>query len=108
MKFNRLLFAFAASGAFAASAGNLPVATTNLVGEGIVEFIPQGFDQTKTPSLILKEEPKSIGAMPQGWSLVPEFTMVDGKASATLPLSGEISLYGGRSEEHTSELQSQR
>ena len=95
MKFNRLLFAFAASGAFAASAGNLPVATTNLVGEGIVEFIPQGFDQTKTPSLILKEEPKSIGAMPQGWSLVPEFTMVDGKASATLPLSGEISLYGG-------------
>ena len=78
-----------------AKAANVGIAKSSLIGEGIVEFIPEGYDPSKTPSLILKEEPKSIGTLPEGWSLVPQFTETEGKASATLPLSGEISLYGG-------------
>lgn len=68
---------------------------SNLVGVGIAEFIPANFDQTKTPSLILKEEPRAIGAIPGNWSLIPEFTLVNNKANASLKLTGEISLYGG-------------
>lgn len=74
---------------------NVPIEKSTLVGTGIVEFIPVGFDQQKTPSLILKEEPVSIGNVPENWSLIPEFTLKDDKACASLKLSGEISLYGG-------------
>lgn len=74
---------------------NVPIEKSALVGTGIVEFIPVGFDQQKTPSLILKEEPASIGNVPENWSLIPEFTLKDDKACASLKLSGEISLYGG-------------
>lgn len=74
---------------------NLPAVKASLVGDGIVEFVPEGYDPAKTPSLILKEEPVAIGVMPADWALIPQFTIVDGKASATLPLSGDISLYGG-------------
>lgn len=73
----------------------VPVERTALVGNGIVEFIPKSFDQTKTPSLILKEEPKAIGNIPTGWTLYPEFSLINGKACASLNLIGEISLYGG-------------
>lgn len=66
-----------------------------LVGNGIVEFVPAGFDQSRTPSLILKEEPSKYGEVPSGWSLIPEFTLTDNKANASLKLTGEISLYGG-------------
>ncbi len=74
---------------------NVPIEKSTLVGTGIVEFIPTGFDQLKTPSLILKEEPVSIGNVPENWSLIPEFILKDNKACASLKLSGEISLYGG-------------
>ena len=80
---------------FNIQAENVSVATTALVGDRIVEFIPQGFDITKTPSLILKEEPTSKGSVPSDWDLYPEFTLVNGKACASLKLTGEISLYGG-------------
>lgn len=80
---------------FLSGAENLPVAATRLVGDGIVEFIPEGYDPVKTPSLILKQEPNTIGEMPKDWHLIPQFTLTDDKASATLYLIGEISLYGG-------------
>lgn len=76
-------------------AADIPIAKSNLVGDGIMEFIPEGYDPTKTPSLILKEEPVSIGEIPLEWSLFPQFTLTDEKASVTLPLRGDISLYGG-------------
>ncbi len=76
-------------------AGNVPIAHRFAVGKRIVEFVPSGFDRTKTPSLILKAEPASVGKVPSGWSLVPEFTLTGSKASASLKVQGEVSLYGG-------------
>lgn len=73
----------------------VPIASSRLVGDRIVEFIPQGFDQSKTPSLILKEEPVAKGSVPSNWTLVPEFTVINNKANASLNISGNISLYGG-------------
>lgn len=65
------------------------------VGDRIVEFVPKGFDKNKTPSLILKSEVSPKGKMPADWSLIPEFTLKNNKASAVLNLKGAISLYGG-------------
>lgn len=76
-------------------ASNVPIAHRFAVGKRIVEFVPSGFDRTKTPSLILKAEPASVGKVPSGWSLVPEFTLTGNKASASLKIAGEVSLYGG-------------
>ncbi len=76
-------------------AEKISIQKTTLVGDRIVEFIPAGFDQSKTPSLILKEEPTAKGTVPADWSLTPEFTVVNNKANASLKLSGDISLYGG-------------
>ena len=76
-------------------AQQVPVKRMCLVGDGIVEFIPKGFDKSKTPSLILIEDPKSKGKIPSDWSFIPEFTFKNNKASAVLNLEGDISLYGG-------------
>lgn len=66
------------------------------VGDGIVEFIPEGFDPAKTPSLMLREEPTVKGSMPQDWKITPQFTVdSDGRASATVSLDGSVNLYGG-------------
>jgi alpha-glucosidase len=73
----------------------VPTGQSALVGERIVEFVPEGFDQTKTPSLILKEEPSSISDVPADWNLFPSFSLINDKASASLQLTGDISLYGG-------------
>ncbi|MDR0541420.1 MAG: alpha-glucosidase, partial [Dysgonamonadaceae bacterium] len=82
-------------GILSIGATTVPIQKSNKVGEGIVEFVPQGFDSSRTPSLILKEEPVSQGQVPAGWTLYPEFTLTANKASASLSLTGEISLYGG-------------
>ena len=95
MKLNRILLTVSALSSLCLSAENVPVATANLVGDGIVEFVPQGFDKSKTPSLILQAEPEAKGAMPADWQLIPQITLNNGQASPTLPLTGEISLYGG-------------
>ena len=57
MKLNGIIVALCSVGILNAHAENVAIAKSSLVGDGIVEFVPQGFDQTKTPSLILKEEP---------------------------------------------------
>ncbi|WP_069659056.1 TIM-barrel domain-containing protein [Arcticibacter eurypsychrophilus] len=77
------------------SANEVPVQKATSVGERIVQFIPEGFDQSQTPSLILKAEPKSKGEAPRNWTLVPKFALDNNKASASLKLSDDISLYGG-------------
>ncbi len=95
MGLKKLLFLISIFYITNSTAQNVAVKKSVLVGERIVEFIPEGFDQSKTPSLILKEEPRSKGAMPKDWSLVPGFVVNNQKASAYLKLSGDISLYGG-------------
>lgn len=65
------------------------------VGDRIVEFVPQGFDKNKTPSLILKSDFATKAKVPSKWSLVPEFTLENNKASAVVNLKGDVSLYGG-------------
>jgi alpha-glucosidase len=46
---------------------NIAIQRSTLVGDRIVEFIPVGFDKSKTPSLILNKEPTAIGNIPIGW-----------------------------------------
>lgn len=95
MKSLKLILALAIFCFLDINAKNIPIQKSSLVGKKIVEFVPTGFDQSKTPSLILQKEPVSIGSAPKSWSLVPEFTVTENKASATLKISGDISLYGG-------------
>ena len=52
MKLNGIIVALCSVGILNAHAENVAIAKSSLVGDGIVEFVPQGFDQTKTPSLI--------------------------------------------------------
>ena len=76
-------------------AGNIKTEKVTLVGNGIVEFIPVGYDVSRTPSLILSHEPEKKGEVPENWKLVPQFTMTDGKANASLDVPAGTSLYGG-------------
>lgn len=97
MNFKTILFSvyFISLTAISTKAQEVPILKKTLVGNRIVEFIPKGFDKEKTPSLILKTEPKAKGKVPLDWSLVPEFTFKNNKASAVFNLKGNISLYGG-------------
>jgi len=97
MNFKTTLFsvAFFSFSITISNAQEVALQKTSLVGNRIVEFIPKGFDQNKTPSLILTSEPKSKGKVPANWSLKPEFSFKNNKASAVLNLKGNISLYGG-------------
>jgi len=92
---NLILLLFLLINSFHLNAKPVSIGKSNLVGKGIVEFIPVGFDQTKTPSLILKEEPVSIGNVPGEWSLVPIFSTINGKANASINVPANTSLYGG-------------
>ncbi len=58
MNFKNLLFITAILYVANISAQDIPIQKSTLVGDRIVEFIPKGFDKNKTPSLILKEEPR--------------------------------------------------
>lgn len=80
---------------FPMKSANLPTASTGMVGDNIAEFIPEGYSTALTPSLILKEEPTVTAPLPDSWAITPVFTVNDGKASAEIALSGDISLYGG-------------
>ncbi|WP_158826076.1 TIM-barrel domain-containing protein [Mucilaginibacter lacusdianchii] len=79
----------------AVEARPVPVSRSGLVGNAIAEFIPVGFDISKTPSLILQKEPQIKSSVPADWGIVPEFSVNDGKASAVVRLKGDVSLYGG-------------
>jgi alpha-glucosidase len=80
---------------FNTTAKNVPIARSGLVGNAIAQFVPTGFNSAKTPSLILQKEPSIQKLLPAGWSIIPEFTVNKGKASAVIQLKGDISLYGG-------------
>ena len=77
------------------SAYTVGVADEALVGEGIVRFVPEKFDSTVTPMLILSHEPASIGAKPAGWSLNPRYSVTDRGVECVIALPDGVSLYGG-------------
>ncbi len=79
----------------ASYAQHIPIKQSGLVGNAITAFIPAGFDPSKTPSLMLQGTPVLHGAVPANWRIVPDFFLTNGKASATVQLNGDISLYGG-------------
>ncbi|WP_374165261.1 TIM-barrel domain-containing protein [Arcticibacter sp. MXS-1] len=95
MNLKKLIFFAAALYSATLYAQVVPIQKAALVGDRIVEFIPEGYDKNKTPSLILKEEPKRTGPAPSGWKLRPTFTLNNDKAGASLSLPEGISLYGG-------------
>lgn len=73
----------------------IPIRKSGLVAKGIAVFIPQGYDQQKTPSLMLKKERAISNTLPPDWKIRPEFTAINGQATAIVSLSGKVSLYGG-------------
>lgn len=66
-----------------------------LVGDGIAKFIPEGFDAKKIPSFAIEKEPREKGTLPTNWILIPEFSLTDGKANASLTIPEGTSIYGG-------------
>lgn len=66
-----------------------------MVGKGIAKFSPAGFDIKKMPSFALAYEPKEKGELPTTWTLIPELTLDNGKAGASLTIPAGTSLYGG-------------
>lgn len=66
-----------------------------MVGEGIAEFIPKGYDAEKIPSFAVDGEPEETGNLPEGWQLFPKFYLDNGKAGASLEVPEGTSLYGG-------------
>ena len=66
-----------------------------LVGDGIAKFIPEGFDAKKIPSFAIEKEPREKGTLPTNWILIPEFSLTDGKANASLTIPEDTSIYGG-------------
>lgn len=77
------------------SAQNIPVQRSGLVSKSIAAFIPAGFDSSKTPSLMLQGTPAIHSPVPASWNIIPAFSVTGGKASASVLLKGDISLYGG-------------
>jgi len=75
----------------AVNAQKIPIRQSGLVGNSIAVFIPEGFDASKTPSLMLQREPVIKGKVPASWSIVPTFS----GTGASVALNGDISLYGG-------------
>jgi len=85
-------FLFVVSSLFA---GETPVAikTSARIGDGIVEFVPAGYDRLKTPSLALVAEPRALGEMPNGWRVSPMFFSGE-KNRARVAVGADTSLYG--------------
>ncbi|HEX7652575.1 MAG TPA: TIM-barrel domain-containing protein, partial [Verrucomicrobiae bacterium] len=68
---------------------------TNMIGTGIAQFFPVGYDTNLVPSLALVSEPVVTGALTSSWSLFPQFTLVNSNAAVTLAVPPGASLYGG-------------
>lgn len=78
-----------------AAVRNVKTARSMMVGEGIAEFIPKGYDAEKIPSFAIDGEPEETGNLPEGWQLFPKFYLDNGKAGASLEVPEGTSLYGG-------------
>ena len=78
-----------------ASTHKVKITHSVMVGDGIAKFIPEGFDAQKIPSFAIEKEPREQGALPADWILVPEFSLTNGKANASLTVPEGTSIYGG-------------
>lgn len=67
------LFAACWLPAFAATAQPAIGERDYLVGSGIAEFDPPGFDLAQSPLLALVAQPKRVGALPESFSIRPTF-----------------------------------
>ncbi|MCF8352183.1 MAG: alpha-glucosidase, partial [Bacteroidales bacterium] len=66
-----------------------------LIGDRVVAFYPENFVASQTlPSFALVEEPDSIGPVPVGWSIIPEFYEESGLNCARIPFPDDVDLYG--------------
>ncbi|HEX4266024.1 MAG TPA: TIM-barrel domain-containing protein [Verrucomicrobiae bacterium] len=74
---------------------SVTITNTSMIGDGIAQFVPAGFDSNQTPSLSLVSEPVSTGPLAGNWSLFPQFTLVNSNACASLVVPAGTSLYGG-------------
>lgn len=79
----------------AADAAEVAIAGESLVGDGIMEFVPERFDATVTPMLFLSHEPAAIGEKPSGWKLVPQYATTDRGVQVTITVPDGTDLYGG-------------
>lgn len=78
-----------------ASTQKVTIARSVMVGDGIAKFIPEGFDAKKVPSFAIEKEPRENGTLPSDWVLIPNFSLTDGKANASLTVPEGTSIYGG-------------
>jgi len=92
-----LLGAFALYGAGRADETFVPRATgvASLAGDRIALFLPADLPLDRVPpSLCLLETPKSAGALPASWTVVPAFSFGDRQTRATIAIPDGTSLYG--------------
>jgi alpha-glucosidase len=69
--------------------------TGTLIGDRMVAFYPEGFIPSETlPSMALLAEPDSIGEVPVGWTIFPEFFIEDSKNCASIITEEDVDLYG--------------
>lgn len=78
-----------------AATQRINIAKSVMVGNGIAKFMPEGFDAKKVPSFAIGKEPREQGAVSSNWILIPEFSLTDGKANASITVPEGTSLYGG-------------
>ncbi|WP_232336608.1 TIM-barrel domain-containing protein [Mucilaginibacter aquatilis] len=76
-------------------AQQVKIKESGMVGKSIAKFSPLGFSAYKTPPLILKSEMAIKSPVPATWKIKPVFFLRDGKAGASIDLTGNISVYGG-------------
>jgi alpha-glucosidase len=71
------------------------IAQAFMVGHGIAEFVPEGYQAKAMPSFALQKEPVKQGQLVTDWLFTPQFFSDNGKASASLSIPQGTSLYGG-------------
>lgn len=71
------------------------ITNSTMIGQGMAEFVPTGFNANQAPSMSLITEPTSTGSLTPGWSLLPQFTVINSNACASLNVPAGTSLYGG-------------
>jgi alpha-glucosidase len=72
----------------------LAIAQQGEIGAGEALFTPPGYDPHTVPSLAFTSPLIQAGPMPDGWSIVPQFSVKDGKVSASISVPPGASLYG--------------
>lgn len=77
------------------SAYSIGLDDESLVADGIVRFVPERFDITVTPELILQREFDAVGPKPAGWSLNPVYEITDSGVKTVVDIPAGTSLYGG-------------